>query len=105
VVVVYPLVQSPEREVHARYLKEWMERGGEPQVLAVLDGASWRERFGEDAEQRQAERLRAWDRVLREIGLSPLYVDLGKPLVAGTVERAEKSLWPDFATARATGGR
>lgn len=105
VVVVYPLVQSPEREVHGRYLEEWMERGGEPQVLVVLDAASWRERFGADAEQRQAERLRAWDRVLREIGLSVLHVDLAKPLVEGTVERAEQALWPDSATSRATGGR
>ncbi len=105
VVVLYGLVQSPEREVHARYLEEWMQKGGEPQVLAILDSASWRERFGEDAAQRHAERLRAWDRVLREVGLGALHVDLGKPLSSGTVERAEASLWPDSATARATGGR
>ncbi len=105
VVVVYGLVQSPEREVHARYLEQWMERGGDPRVLAVLDSASWRERFGEGAEQRQAERLRAWDRVLREIGLTALHVDLGRALTSAVVERAEASLWPDSKTARATGGR
>lgn len=104
VIVVYGLVQSPEREVHARYLEEWMERGGEPHVLAVLDASSWRERFGEDEEQRQAERVRAWDRVLREIGLTALHIDLGQPLLAGVIERAESCLWPDPKAARATGG-
>ncbi|MDG2308790.1 MAG: hypothetical protein P8R42_29770 [Candidatus Binatia bacterium] len=105
VVVVYGLVQSPEREVHARYLEQWMEKGGEPQVLALLDGSSWRERFGEGSGQREAERLRAWGRVMREIGVTALRVDLGKPLAQGTVERAESSLWPDASTARTTGGR
>lgn len=105
VVVVYGLVQSPEREVHGRYLEEWMERGGRPHVLALVDAAPWRERFGGGEEQRQAERVRAWDRVLREVGLAALHIDLGDPLTTEAVERAESSLWPDASTARAANGR
>lgn len=103
VVVLYPLVQSPEREVHARYLEEWMKHGGRPRVLALIDAASWGERFGEGEEQRQAERVRAWDRVLREVDLAGLHVDLGQALAPGVIERAEDCLWPDPKAARATG--
>jgi len=104
VAVVYGLVQSPESEVHGRYLAEWMEQGGEPKVLAIVDASSWRERFGEDEEQRRAERLRAWDRVLREVGHTPLHVELGRPLAPGAVELAEAALWPEAATAGALEG-
>lgn len=104
-VVLYGLVQSPELEVHGRYLEDWMKEGGDPKVLVIVDASNWRERFGEGDEQRQAERLRAWDRVLRDVGLSALHVDLGRGLAPGTVERAEEALWPENTTARALGGR
>ena len=105
VVVVYGLVQSPEREVHGRYLEEWMEGKGDPQVLAVVDAASWHERFDGDAEQRKSERSRAWDRVLREVDLTALHVDLSRPLPSDCVERAEAALWPDESAARGNGRR
>ena len=42
--------------------------------------------------RRAGERRRAWDRVLTEVGLAPLHVNLAAPLETGVVEQAEELL-------------
>lgn len=89
-VLVYGLVQSPEREVHGRFADEVRRRDGSPSgVLAIVDSSAWRARFADADERRAIERRRAWDRVLAEVGLTPLHVDLGAPLASEVVEQAE----------------
>ena len=105
VVIVYSLVQSPEREVHGRYVQDWTELGAGFKVLVVLDTSSWRKRFGEGESRRESERRSGWDRVLREVGVTPLVVDLEEPVASELVDRAEAALWPTPSTGATNGGR
>ena len=41
-VIVFALVQTPEREVHADHVERWMEGGVAPRILVVVDGSGWR---------------------------------------------------------------
>lgn len=92
-VVVYGLVQSPEREVHGRFARELVEgTANGARVLALVDSSAWHARFGEDDGRREGERRRAWDRVLTEVGLEPLHVNLAAPLETQVVEQAEELL-------------
>lgn len=91
-VVVYGLVQSPEREVHGRFVEELARATNGGCVLAVVDSSAWHARFGAAGERREGERRRAWDRVLGDVGLVPLHVDLAAPLTTEIVEEAEEKL-------------
>jgi hypothetical protein len=92
-VLIYGLVQSPEREVHGRLARELATRFRAPsQVLALVDSSAWRARFADGDERRADERRRAWDRVLAETGVAPLHVDLGAPIAEDLVQAAEARL-------------
>jgi hypothetical protein len=79
-VLLLPLAQPPETEVHGRLVSELEGRLGEREsLLVVVDGASYRARLGEDS-PRLVERRRAWDRVLKEAGPPAVHVDLGQPV-------------------------
>lgn len=92
-VVVYPAVQSPEREVHGRFLQELAARNGDHGLLVIVDASAWSGDRGASADdRRRAERRRAWDRVIRESGASGLHLDLSAPLPNDAVERAEACL-------------
>ena len=92
-VVVFGSVQSPEREVHGRFVRELVESsGGRTHVLVVIDSSAWRARFREGDAKREGERRRAWDRVLEEAGVAALHVDLGSALDTDVVEQAEARL-------------
>jgi hypothetical protein len=92
-VLVYGLVQSPEREVHGRFAQELLARhDSAARVLAVVDSSAWHARFVEGDARREGERRRAWDRVLAEVGLTPLHLDLGAALTTDVVEQVEARL-------------
>jgi len=92
-IVVYGLVQSPEREVHGRFAQDLLARAvNGARVLAVVDSSAWHARFSEGDERREGERRRAWDRVLNEIGLEPLHVNLAAALQTRDVEQVEARL-------------
>jgi hypothetical protein len=94
-VVVYPAVQSPEREVHGRFLQELTHGNGGPDLLVIVDASAWSSKRGAASdERRRAERRRAWDRVLRESGAAGLHLDLSAPLPDDAVVRAEECLRP-----------
>lgn len=74
VVVVFAIAQTPELEVHARFLIELAQRlGNGVGPLCVVDAGGFAERFGAE---RLGERKRAWDLVLREAGLPALHLNL-----------------------------
>lgn len=94
-VVVYPAVQSPEREVHGRFLQDLTHGNGSPELLVIVDASAWSTKRGAASdERRRAERRRAWDRVLRESGATGLHLDLSAPLPDDAVVRAEECLRP-----------
>lgn len=84
--VLFPLAQSPEAEVHGRFLGELLARqpAGRPLVVLVDEG-DYAERVGDGARRRD-ERRRAWERVLAEAGVPLVHAALERPADAGTVE-------------------
>jgi hypothetical protein len=92
-VLVFPLAQTPESEVHGEFLErvqERAERAGS-QMLVVLETATYRRRIG--SEERVRERRATWDRLLRELHLTA--VELDEPGAAD--ERAAVDSWVDRA--------
>jgi len=75
VVVVFSLAQTPEAEVHGRFLEALVAHG---RLLVVIDDSGYRVRLVEDVEQRLSERRRAWDRVVKEAGCVAAHLDLGE---------------------------
>lgn len=94
VVVLFPLGQPPESEVHGALLETAKARLGEGQrLLVLLEGSRYRERLG-DLDDRLAERTRAWERVVREVELSAAQVDLNRPVDDAELASLEAAVWP-----------
>jgi hypothetical protein len=74
-VLVFPLAQTPEPEVHGEFVERLRERldGAGWQMRVVLETATYRRRVGSD--DRVRERRATWDRLLRDLQLTAL--DLG----------------------------
>jgi hypothetical protein len=95
--LVFTLAQSPEVEVHGRFLEALMERaedGGS--LVALVDSTAYRERMIDvpGGEDRLEERRRAWDRVIREAGLQPVHVGLDRLPHEDVVRSLAQSVWP-----------
>jgi hypothetical protein len=72
VALVFPLAQTPEPEVHGKFierLRERLDAAGRELVL-VLETATYRQRAG--SELRVAERRATWERLLRSVQASAL---------------------------------
>ncbi len=95
-VVVFDVAQTPEHEVHGRFVEEAMravDGPGPERLLVLLEEERFRQRNGEE---RGEERRRSWLRLLRESGLSaaPLPTDgAGGDALAA----ARDALWPEAA--------
>jgi hypothetical protein len=71
-VLVFPLAQTPEPEVHGEFverLRERLDRAGW-RLLVVLDTVTYRQRVGTEARVR--ERGATWQRLLRELQLTAI---------------------------------
>lgn len=71
-VLVFPLAQTPEPEVHGEFLERMQQRieraGG--RMIVLLETATYRTRVG--LEERVRERRATWDRLLRDLRLAVL---------------------------------
>lgn len=76
-ILLFTLAATPERETHGRLLHTLRQVAPQRRLLVVVDAASFARRFVESAPERLAERREAWSRVLREVGCTPVFVDLG----------------------------
>lgn len=97
-VLVFNLAQSPEQEVHAALLEElkhWVADGdGRERILVLLDEEPHARRLGSsEAEQRLAQRRRAWERVIRSCDLGAGVLSEGA-LVDATLREALAQIWP-----------
>jgi len=95
-VPLFALAQSPEVEVHGRFVEELKRRvpdGGS--LLVLVDATSYRERLDEGAEgeARLEERRRAWNRVVREAGLECVHVDLARPVSKAAFTELTHARW------------
>ena len=88
--VVFNLAQSPEAEVHARFVEALGPAAGAP--LVVLDEGSLRARLGSDdaALERIAERRKAWESALRDATPGILSLDLTRPIPDAELARARE---------------
>ncbi len=97
VVAVMNLAQTPEQEVHGAFLQRLRDRADEHAPLLVLvDGSPYRDRLGggDDAERRLGERRVTWTRVVQDVGLTVVHVDLSEPATDVELQDAVAGLWP-----------
>jgi hypothetical protein len=105
-VLVFNLAQSPEREVHGRFLeelKELTERRGAPAcLLVVLEESGYKKRMGEADEtaDRVAARRRAWQRLCEESGVIAVGLDLEESPEERSLAHLRAALWPRATAAR-----
>jgi hypothetical protein len=92
-VVLFNLAQTPESEVHGRFLQEL--RGGLEssggQLLVMVDVSAYRDKV--DSPERRTDRLRAWRRVADEAGLSAVEVALDEPAGDAVLEAVAAARW------------
>jgi hypothetical protein len=101
-VLVFPLAQTPETEVHGEFLEQVQQRveraGG--QMIVVLETGTYRARVG--SEERARERRATWDRLLRDLGLTAVELDDAGVADDGAVDRwvdrARQAIWTGRAT-------
>jgi hypothetical protein len=100
-VVLFNLAQTPESEVHGRFLQELRgeleSRGG--QLLALVDVSAYHGKV--EAPERRIDRLRAWSRVTDEAGLTAVEVALDEPAGDAVLEAVAAGRWR--ATEESTG--
>jgi len=97
-VLVFPLAQTPESEVHGEFLERVQaraERAGS-HLMVVLETATYRRRIG--SEERVRERRSTWDRLLRELHLTAVELDEAgaadeRAAVDSWVDRARRGVW------------
>lgn len=67
VALVFPLAQTPEPEVHGKFIERLRERldAAGRELVVVLETATYRQRAG--SETRVAERRATWERLLRSV--------------------------------------
>ena len=97
---LFTLAQSPEQEVHGRFLQELRDSArderGIRSLLVIVDRGPYAERLGraDEAAERLEERERNWQRLMRELGLTAVVCDLGGPTDADLLESAREAQWP-----------
>jgi len=92
-VVLFNLAQTPEPEVHGRFLQELRgdleSTGG--QLLVWVDVSTY---YGKvDAPERRIDRLKAWNRVVGEAGLTAVEVALDEPAGDAVLEAVAAARW------------
>lgn len=72
IAVVFPLAQTPEPEVHGKFIERLRERldAAGRELVVVLEIATYRKRAG--SEMRVTERRATWERLLRSVQASAL---------------------------------
>ena len=98
-VALFPLAQTPEPEVHGEVmvgLAAWAGNGPGRRLLLITDASSYRERLGlgAEADERLAERRRAWDLVARGTGSGLAHLELDRPEHDAALAALERALWP-----------
>jgi hypothetical protein len=68
-VALFNLAQPPEQEVHGAFV-EALRSAAPGSLLVLLDEEPYLARMGEDGAARLAQRRRAWERMLRDAGVS-----------------------------------
>lgn len=98
--VVFNLAQTPEPEVHGEFCRGALANAagsrGTRAVLVVVDESSFAERLGdgEEARERLESRRRTWTRVLRDVDVDGVFLDLSRHVSNEALARARAASWP-----------
>lgn len=98
--IVFNLAQTPEPEVHARFCRAATQQAagarGRRAVLVIIDEAGFTERLGDDEEARGRleARRRNWSRVLAEVDVEGVFLDLSEHVSNEALGRARGAMWP-----------
>jgi uncharacterized protein DUF2868 len=98
--LVFNLAQTPEPEVHGQFCRAAVEQAsgarGRRAVLVIIDEASFTERLGDDEESRGRleSRRRNWSRVLSELDVEGVFLNLSDHVSNEALGRAREALWP-----------
>ena len=96
-IVLFGLAQTPEVEVHGELLRRQRDELADGQaLLAMVDASSYRQRLerSDRADERLAERRRAWDRVVRDAGLEIVHLDLSEAADDEILNLILAAAWP-----------
>ena len=99
-VAVLNLAQTPEVEVHGEFLQRIRDRvSGDARLLVLVDASGYRERLGggDEAARRVRERRVTWSRVVADVGLRAVHVDLGGEPGDDELADVVAGLWPSDA--------
>jgi hypothetical protein len=78
VAALFALTATPERETHGAFVRALAAHRPAGGLLVLVDESGFRARFtGADGARRLAERRSAWQRMLADEGVDPVFVDLG----------------------------
>lgn len=95
--ILFSLAQTPEPEVHGRFLEQWKLRLGERGCLVVLvDSSTLRRRLASGASdaRRLEERREAWEKVARAVGLGTVPLDLDHRVSDESIAQLLQAAWP-----------
>ena len=98
--VVFNLAQTPEPEVHGAFCRDVLAQAagarGKRAVLVIVDESGFLERLGDDEESRERveARRRNWSRVLRDVDVEGVFLDLGRHVSNEALASARDALWP-----------
>jgi hypothetical protein len=76
-VALFRSTSTPERETHGAFVEALAAHPAVARVLVFIDEAEFRRRFtGAEGARRVTERRGAWQRMLADTGIEPVFVDL-----------------------------
>lgn len=86
IVVLFALTATPERESHGALLEALVAlKTGAPLTAVLIDESGFRQRFtGAEGQTRLLQRRASWQRLLQDLGQTPVFVDLSDPDLAAT---------------------
>lgn len=94
VLALFAATSTPERETHGRLLRN-LERLRPGRIAVLIDESAFRARFtGAGADQRRDERRAAWRRMLEEVRLTPVFIDLSASAGPAALEDLAAALTP-----------
>lgn len=94
VLTLFAATSTPERETHGRLLRN-LVRMRPGRIGVLIDESAFRARFtGAGADQRRDERRAAWRKMLEEVRLLPVFIDLSTPAGPAALEDLAAALIP-----------
>ena len=96
IVLLFALTATPERENHGAFIEALKAAGtSTAHVFVLIDESGFRKRFsGSEGAKRLEQRRAAWQRLLRDLGQTPIFVNLVDPDLDTIEAQLQPFQWP-----------